>query len=189
MSDEKKDLNVDAKAGADAKTEGNIESKGTSESTPTIEDLKAEIAKRDELISNLKGTQSATSKNLDELKTTVDSYKGAFEKAGIDLKDLNSVIEKQTRSNILMQVAAEKGLSAAEMKFITGNTKEEIEASVDELQALMQKNIEVSVESAKKEVTKKVVVPKNNQQSVAVKEADEAEQAKAFLANKGMISK
>lgn len=189
MSDDKKDLPKDGDDKKDPNKDGDDKTKDKGGTKPTVEDLQAEIAKKDETIENLKGTQSAISKNLEEIKTQVGSYKDSFEKAGIDPKDLNSLIEKQSRSNTLIQVAAEKGLSASDMEFITGSSKEEIEASVEKFQAVIQKNIDASLASNKKEEDKdkKVIIPKNNNKSDPPKLADEAAAVDSFLSKKGMI--
>ncbi len=189
MSDEKKNLDENGNPiEGDQSGAGDGKSKDGGD-TPTVESLTAELAKRDGVIENLKGTQSANSKNLNEIKTQLDGYKDSFEKAGIDPSQLNSIISKQSRAAVLVDVASEKGLSASDMSFITGDTKEEIEISVDKFNAAVQSKVDAIAKGLEADGKKKVPIPKDNNKGGDPTPPSSATQAKAFLEKTGMIKK
>jgi len=133
MSDEKKD-NVNHESSQEMNGEQNQSTKDTP-NTPSVSDL---IKEKENLISqieNLKGTQSAQSKTLNEYKAKLEEFSktGITPEAVNEFKNRIESLEKETqRKNLLVDIASTKNIPSKALKFIKGNTKEEIESSIDE---------------------------------------------------------
>lgn len=148
---------------------------------PTID--VSELQKQIETLSkeneNLKGTQSAQSKTLNEYKSKLDQYAkdgitpeqiGELQKTH---ENLNSQIE---RNKLVLDLASKKNIPSKALKFITGSTKEEIESSIDELISMI----------GEQEQKAKIKIASNDKESKEQK-IDMKELAKNFVKNAKLI--
>lgn len=170
MSDEKKEIQNSEPA--EVKNDENLTTK---DSTPNVDELIKEKESLLATIENLKGTQSAQSRTLNEYKTKLEE----FSKNGITpeaISELQSKIEtldkETTRKNLLIEVATQKNIPSKALKFIQGNTKEEIESSIDEFLSISN-------------ITEKKTIPKDNS-TVQKKEVNIKDEVGNFLTGIGL---
>jgi chromosome segregation ATPase len=98
-----------------------------------LESLEADRDKWKELSKKHETRSKADLEELERLKKLQDSSKSESEKVAEKLTALEKRAEEADARALRAEVAAEKGLTAAQAKRLAGGTKEELEADADEL--------------------------------------------------------
>lgn len=98
--------------------------------------LAKKTKKYDDEISKKQSEIDKLTKQIDELKASYSSYDENIAKKDQEIADLNGKIKEYETTSAKREIADELGLDSKALKFITGETKEEMKASAEELKAL-----------------------------------------------------
>lgn len=122
--------------------------KGTTTTTTTDDDDKGTAATGepitqadvDRIVADRLKRERAKFADYDELKAKAaeadkakDADKGEAQKLTEQLQKMQSDLDEERRQRRVIEVAADKGLTPAHVKRLAGSTREELEASADEL--------------------------------------------------------
>lgn len=105
----------------------------TVDTTPTSEDLAAEVAKWKAMSRKHEADAKAGKAAAAKLKEIEDAGKSEIEKAQAKITESEQKAAAAEARALRLEIAAEKGLTPAQAKRLVGTTKEELEADADEL--------------------------------------------------------
>lgn len=113
-------------------------SKGKEQTPPWGSDEEFDPQKAWRLIQNLRDENSELKPKAQKLKELEDEQKSEQERLTEKLTETEKRAAEAELKAARLEVATEKGLPKSSVKFLTGTTAEELEASADELLALMK---------------------------------------------------
>ena len=187
MPDDKKDPNADPKGddkGDDLKGKDLL-----AEKDAKIEELTKLNGEQDTALKNLTGTQSATTKALNDIKTKFGAMEDKFKEAGIDTGDIDKLVATNNRNAAVLKVIADTKADSRLIPYIKGNTEEEMKASITDLTEMMGDNAKKAKEDADKEAKDKKDIKHNDKKVTKMPDQDVKDQAKAFIESRGLTKK